>query len=409
MHKTKMEAEFLKKTVRCQYILMQMCYWMLYCVGYSYVTLYLLGQGFSAGNVGVITAVFGAVSALLQPIIGKVADQGGRTGWKPQLMLMLIVAIIDSVLLLVIGGKLIQGLMFGILLMLLSCMMPLVNSANFYYENRGIEMKFGIARGLGSLFYAFISFVIGRLTVDGNIKIVPIFGVIIATLFFIVVFSFPYNIHEDIAKTGAEDVKASLDDGANSNEKSFVRKYPTFCMVLVGFVFVLFFHNIANTYLLQMMEAVGGTSADYGAAVAFSAVLELPAMFGFAWLNKKFSMHTLLSVCGVAFAIKSIFYLISMNVTMMYVTQIWQAVSFALFIPASVYFAQKTVEQKDMVKGQALVTTAITIGAVLGNLIGGFWMDMFGVRSLITMTVVCACIGAIIICIFSRKNSNYGL
>lgn len=379
--------------VRYQYMLLQICYWMLYCVGYSYVTLYLLGQGFKAGDVGIITAVFGTISALLQPIIGKLADRGGKTGWKPQLMAMLLLSIIDTVLMLLVNQKLAQGIIFGIFLMLLSCMMPLVNSANFYYENQGVQMKFGIARGLGSLFYAGASYAIGRFTMGGNIRAVAVCGVVISVIFLLVAITFPYNMNRVVVK----DIEKS--------QGGFIRKYPTFFVVLLGFIFVLIFHNIANTYLLQMMEAVGGTSADYGAAVAFSAVLELPVMFGFARLSKRFSMHVLLSVCGAAFAIKSIFYLLATNVAMMYVTQLWQALAFALFIPASVYFAQKTVEEQDMVKGQALVTTSITVGAVLGNLIGGFWMDQFGVRSVISMTVVCACIGAVIIWLFSRKSS----
>lgn len=49
---------------------------MFYCVGYSYVTLYLTGSGFSAAEIGMITALFGAMAALLQPLVGKLADRG---------------------------------------------------------------------------------------------------------------------------------------------------------------------------------------------------------------------------------------------------------------------------------------------------------------------------------------------
>lgn len=394
-----------------QYSMLQITYWMLYCVGYSYVTLYLLHQDFSAGQIGIITAVFGALAALIQPIIGRLADQGGKSGWKPQTLIMYFLIFLCMTGLLLIPVKLLQGILYGCFLMLLSCIMPMINSANFYYESHGIPMHFGISRGLGSLFYAVISFLIGKMTTNGNVSMIVVCGMIISGTCFLLTMTFPYGTRIDTlvnssATDHLEEDKPSVSTTLDQTSQSFLRKYPLFCLTLIGFILFLLFHNIANTYLLQMIESVGGTSEDYGTAIALSAVLELPAMFGFVYLHRKFSMHTLLSVCGFAFALKSISYVFASNVGMMYATQLFQAFSFALFIPASVYFAETTMAPEDKVKGQSMVTCSITVAAVLGNLIGGLWIDQFGVRSMMFMTVASAVCGSVIVFLVTRRMQH---
>ncbi len=89
---------------------------------------------------------------------------------------------------------------------------------------------------------------------------------------------------------------------------------------------------------------------------------------------------------------------------MIYVTQIFQATAFALFIPASVYFADQVMEKEDKIKGQAWVTSSITVGAVLGNLIGGFWIDRFGVESMLVMTASVAVTGAFVVLFCTREK-----
>lgn len=385
--------------ISVQYILFQMCYWMLYCVGYSYVTLFLLGAGFKPGTIGLITAGFGTLAAILQPNLGRWADQNKKFGWKPLILVMSALCFVDMICLNVIQERSVQGILFGLFLTLLSCMLPFTNSANFYYESRGISVKFGFARGLGSLFYAILSYLIGVLTANGDTSYVPKCGVVVSICLFLVTLSFPYGDQFEDKHRVIEEIQENV-----SQKTNFLKKYPKFCMTLLGFVLFLLFHNIANTYLLQMIERVGGNSKDFGAAIALSAVLELPAMFGFVVLKKKFSMHFLLSFSAFSFAVKSIFYVFSGNVMMIYVTQIFQATAFALFIPASVYFADLVMEKEDKIKGQAWVTSSITVGAVLGNLIGGFWIDRFGVESMLVMTASVAVTGAFVVLFCTREK-----
>lgn len=45
----------------------------------------------------------------------------------------------------------------------------------------------------------------------------------------------------------------------------------------------------------------------------------------------------------------------------------------------------------------------MTLGSVLGNLLGGFWFDMFGMKAMLTMSVGLAVAGAAYrICSYKR-------
>ena len=62
----------------------------------------------------------------------------------------------------------------------------------------------------------------------------------------------------------------------------------------------------------------------------------------------------------------------------------------AVFIPAGAYYVSTTMDELDQVKGQAFITSAITLGGVFSNLVSGVILDHLGiVVMLITGSVVC--------------------
>ena len=103
----------------------------------------------------------------------------------------------------------------------------------------------------------------------------------------------------------------------------------------------------------------------------------------------------LLVFSGFAFLIKIAILIFATNMVMMYVSQSFQLFAYAVFIPAAAYYVSKTMDESDQVKGQAYVTSAITVGGVFSNLISGIVLDNLGMtQMLIIGTVVCA-VGAV--------------
>lgn len=123
---------------------------------------------------------------------------------------------------------------------------------------------------------------------------------------------------------------------------------------------------------------------------------------------KKISSSKLLIISGVAFFIKILILIFASAMPGMYISQSFQLFAYAVFIPAAAYYVSSNMSELDQVKGQAFVTSAITIGGVFSNLISGVILDNLGIKQMLITGTVVAALGAVITFIaFGRKTKKY--
>ena len=87
-----------------------------------------------------------------------------------------------------------------------------------------------------------------------------------------------------------------------------------------------------------------------------------------------------------------------------YVTEITQLFSFALFLSASVYYTNEIMVEKDKVKGQAYLTCSGTIGAMLGSFLGGWLIEHFGVETMMWVGVALSAVGSVYVVLVMPKT-----
>ncbi len=143
------------------------------------------------------------------------------------------------------------------------------------FEQHGIEINYGRARGLGSVAYAIASLALGHIVESFSPGILPLFYILFTVLLFIVVkmFVLPKEFKNDV-----EQVETLQEETEQLSFGKFCMKYKKFILFLVGFVLVYFAHTIINNFFIQIITNIGGTSADMGNAVFVAAMLELPTM-----------------------------------------------------------------------------------------------------------------------------------
>ena len=92
------------------------------------------------------------------------------------------------------------------------------------------------------------------------------------------------------------------------------------------------------------------------------------------------------------------------NIPLLYLSMVFQYLSFAVFIPGSVHYVNEVMLPNDAVKGQAFVTGMITIANLLSSLLGGIFLDQCTVFTMLTIgtTITVACAG---ITIYSLQQS----
>ena len=374
------------------YRCLQGCYWMLYSASFGYLTYYLGELEFSDSAIGIITAGFGLMGIILQPIVGRFADRP-ENGWKKYLVPMIFMALIAALIQLLCPYRVITGIVAGFVTLIEGMMISLVNQACFACGPAEDTPDYGSARGVGSLTYAVVSISLGRLTQSLGATVIPCVQLIICLLMLFVTTKLPCVMREK-------------ENAVRQKKEAFFKKYPSMLPVFIGLNFLMIFHCTTTNYMIKITDRIGGDSETMGIALAVSAIAELPIMFTYGKIAKRFSTNMLLTVSGVFFIIKGLFYIFATNVFGIYIGQCFQMLSFAIFANAYVYFANENTEGQDATTGQAYMAITTSIGNVLGSLMGGFLLESFSVTVMSTVSLLFAVLGTIILFAYSLFNTR---
>ena len=383
-----------------RYTLINALYFAAFCTIHALAAVYLLANGFSNTEVGILLAVANITSAICQPIVAGIIDKPGWLTNRRFILISVIVIMLGSLTRDVVhSNKAIIFVIYALIYMIQFAYQPVMTALYFEYEKAGCNIYYGLARGLGSASFAVTSAIIGGFVEKKGVSILLIVNVITMILSAIVVFTF---IKPEVKEQAAEET--SQTEEAHNNFLDFARNYPAFVIFLVGTICFYFAHNMINDFMIQIIRNLGGGEKELGYSNFLQAILELPVMAVMPFVLKKISSKTLLIISGIAFFIKILILIFATNMAMMYVSQSFQLFAYAVFIPAVAYYVNETMSANDQVKGQAFVTSAITIGGVFSNLISGVILDHLGIKvMLITGTVVCA-VGVIIAIYALRKK-----
>lgn len=386
-----------RKSLNIKYMASQIFYFGAFAAMMGYASVYLLHKGFSNSTIGIILSLCSILAVFMQPALASFADNHKNIEIRKIIYTIVAIAIILSVALLVIPTN--QTLIFILIVAIFSLettIMPLINTLAFIFEKYGIQINFGIARGLGSVAYALTSMALGYIVEWFSPDLLPICYVVFNALLFIVVHLFVLPKNAQIVDADEEsETEAEVQE--NVSLLKFAGKYKKFIVFLLGFVLVYFAHTIINNFFIQIITNVGGNSSDMGNAVFLAAMLELPTMAYFTKLSQKVNCGTLIKASIVLFLAKHAITYLATNMVMIYIAQVLQMGAYALFIPASVYYVNCKVDNKDIVKGQSFVTTSMTMSGVFANIIGGILLDAVGVSEVLLIGVILSLIGAVIV------------
>lgn len=385
-----------------KYAALQGSYWMTFCSIVVYSSVFLLSREFSASQIGILIAWANIFSVVLQPIIAGFADKSKKITIQRLAVLIALGGLAPLWIIFFIPNvKLMVAGLFIIVITALGILMPLINGISVYYENKGYNINFGVARGIGSLSFAIASYVLGYLIKQQGENIILVAAMVLFAFMILMLNMFKIKNVDSSLEQKKSPVK--------SKDKYFFQEYKMFSFLLLGVVFLFAFHNMINTYLVQIITHVGGDSKDMGTSLAIAALCELPVMFLFSKLVKKISSDKLLKLSGIFFTIKSVAFYFAHSVVMIHLSQLLQVLSFALYIPASVYYANQVMKEEDKIKGQALFTAALTAGGMVGNLLGGYLIDYKGVPTMLLWCIAFSAAGMIIFFFSARKVGNYEL
>jgi len=374
------------------YICIQAVYLAAACALSGYNTVYIRSLGFSNSVVGIILSTMSVVGLIVQPIAASFVDKHREISIQKIIIFVCIVSGGLSLLLYAIPGPVILKLaMYLLTILVFGVSGPLVSSLAFIFEKDGVQIDYGVARSAGSGAWAVAQFFMGTAVARLGMNIM--FVIYTALIGVLAALIFAFKIKGDTRK----DKHVETQDVQTSTYGEFFVKYKYFMIFIAGSSMVLFAHSTVNTYFINIVEQFGGTTEELGKAMSLAAAVEIPGMILYERLCKKFSTAKVMIFACLAFIVKYIVTLLARNMAMVFVAEILQMFSYALFTPSTVYIGRKSVDEADIVKGQTLVSMVQSFASIFASLVGGFALDLFGVNSYIMIaTVVCA-IGTLIV------------
>lgn len=375
----------MKKNLTLRYTVQQCAYWAAAAGVVSFATAFLLEKGFAASYIGILLAAGNLLSCGAQPVLASIADRigGNIVKWFIAGLTAVSMACFASIQLLPLTGTL-YGLVYLLGVFAFDAMNPLLNAVSVSYNRSGFRINYGVGRGIGSFAYAVSALVIGKVMAGLGadwmiwISLALLGGNVAATLGYpgLTETAFQQKIRSECCPVPV-----------------FFRRYRWYCVSLLGVMLLAMFHAMTENYLIEVVSPLGGDSGTVGIALFVATAIEMVVIVNFDWLRTKISDSWLLKLAGLSFLLKSVLFLMARNVMAIYGIQLLQATSYSFLSPTQLYYADAKVSPADMVKGQAFITAAYTLGCAIGNFTGGQLLDAFNVRVLLYAGVAMAAAG----------------
>ena len=371
--------------IRCT--ILQGLYWSAVCVINSFAVVNLSGRGFHSGQIGILLAVAGVISALLQPRIGTIADKSEKITLKKMAIGILLLLLSFLIFLYFTTSQIAFGVLYAGIISFTLTLASVINSLIFDYINAGYTINFGVSRCAGSIGFAIVSFSVATFLVPRNAAMIPFVSVILYSLFLLTLITMPVMKRNLPHKIGTEQ---------KDDFRSFSRKYNGIIPFLLGVSCLFMFASMMFTYMIDIIIRVGGTDQDLGITNAISAMIELPVLLGFGILINKFRSSTLIKVAAISYGVRGLALIFAGNVMQINASQLLHATSMALWVGASVYFINQMMLPEDRMKGQTYMGGFGVLGGVVGSMLGGFVIDLANVTVMLSVGVGIVGVGCIL-------------
>lgn len=399
----------MEKLLNIKYGCIHGTYWMYYGVAGSFASAFLLARGYSNAEIGIILAVGNILAVFLQPLIADLADRSKKLSLIGVTQLSAVLLMVLTLLLFVMKQK--SGALWAVYVLIMAWMttlQPLFNSLAFKLEETGVHINFGACRSVGSLAYAVLCAFLGTLVEAKGVGVLPVSGEIVLLMLlaslWVTKTQFDRMIREKSVSSATPfgDECEQLTSAASEIEEEinlalFVKRNKLFVILNLAVIGVFFSNSILNSFMLQIVEGVGGTSEDMGRIFSVMAFLEIPALFFFDKIKERFSCQLILKFAAICFTLKVLLIYLAESVTMIYVAHLLQTFSFGLFLPAMVSFIGEVMAKGEAVKGQALYTVMVTVSSMLASVLGGIMLDVSGPGFMLLVSTIATGLGALVL------------
>ena len=381
-----------KKSITFDHILVHAFYEAVVAFIYGYGVYMLLHKGFSNSMAGLIFSIASICSLILSSVVSNIIDSSKKlNAFEIGIIISLSLGFSYFLNYITKTPNIYAALAFIITVSIHCCLEPITNSLSFLFSRKGVDMKYGVARSMGSLSYAIACAGFGVIADKYNYPMLLIIAgcFILANAYELLLLNNNYKAIPATNNSIEQVEKVSL--------KEFVKNNKSYVIIAIALVGIFFCTNGIESFLTVILENVGGNSKDLGYCLFFKAILEIPGIFFFDKLNKKFDILTLFKFACFWYPIKMLLTLLATSTTLIYVSQIFHSIPFSLINPCMITLANNTMSKKELTRGVSLLSLAITTGTIISSFVCGSIIDFISIKAmilvcLIVCTISCVCL-----------------
>lgn len=363
----------------------------------SFGAVLMLSRGLSNSALGVVTCIAQLLPMVLQPAVTSfAAARRGMTTRKMLMLLTLPILVMAVVMLLAPQslGVIIAGYM--LIFLMVNLITPYHNVLMVDFLTRGVEVNYGLGRGVGSGTFALATLVLG-FVLEGrdSVLIVPVIGgAMLLQLLCVAAFRYPLPAVETV-----EEQREAV------GRMAILRSRRDFVLLLGAVALLLGVHNVTNVYMVHVIDRVGGAESLMGIILGVSAVTELISMPLFPKLQRKFGITALLRFAAAFFVVRLVLLLLAPSGGFLYLAAVAQFASSGILLPAIVYYVAQTLTPEQQTNGQGMIHLAgYCLGPALITLGVGAVVDGSGIQAALGVMIALAAVGTVLMAAATRKR-----
>lgn len=375
-----------------------------------YMNVYYSDQGITPSKIGILASVASFSGLAIQPLWAALSD---RTGRKKDIYSIIVAGCVIMPLTYYLGNTFGFFLMIALLYSIFnSSVIPLGDSLVTHQANLH-NMEFSRIRLGGTLFYAATVFLVGGYFKEHSSHMF-FFACGAYLILFILVRLLPKNVNEP---PKAKNAPAAADgqggeapaEAEKTVRKGLLRIYKNKTILFViGFSLInqiglIFYQAYFGVYI----QSLGYTQAEIGVMNAVSAMSEVPVLLLIAWFTKKFGTIKLMAFACVMMSLR-VFLATGENLWIMGVSQAMHGLTYMICHYSSAVYISKNVIPGNEAKGMSLYSIVqIPVGAVLGNICGGFLCENLGFHdAYVTASCILAGLTVLIIAAYAAMHKR---
>ncbi len=350
------------------------CIYITFSLYAPFLSSYYSKAGLNALQIGILLTVGPLVAIVIQPLWAILSDKTGR---RKDILMLVIIGSGISIFSYYLGNTFLTFLIAASLLAIFSnSIAPLNDAITLRFANR-YQLDFSRIRMGGTIGYA-IFVIIAGIIVKQNPKIQFILGFVGYLVTLLMVRKLPQDEKQS-------DSKAKKSTSIEAPKSSGLGLLHIFESKQIYFMLAFAFISQAGlsfngSFIGVYMIKLGLSETMIGIINSICAFSEIPVLFVINWVLRKINTSKIIVFSSVLLGIR-ILLISSSNLGLMMAAQALNGLTYMTIYFSCAVFISRNVKQENQSKGQSVLTIVQAgIGSIVGNIVGGFFVDSFGLN-----------------------------